>query len=107
MLRRSLRYPSMPSSSAQLIGVEEPIPRRRGGCVMRRLFSCGLGLALAMGGFAGVARAQFKSGGQAVELRLPTVSQRALSTQRIRVTHNTLNYFPPLVGGPQSWGKAV
>src|SRR5260370_23469 len=74
---------------------------------MRRLFSCGLGLALAMGGFAGVARAQFKSGGQAVELRLPTVSQRAISTQRIGLTDITVNYCRPLVGGREIWGKAV
>jgi Protein of unknown function (DUF2911) len=74
---------------------------------MRRLFSCGLGLALALGGFAGVARAQFKSGGQAVELRLPTVSQRAISTQRIGLTDITVNYSRPLVGGREIWGKEV
>src|ERR1700740_455621 len=74
---------------------------------MRRLFSCGLGLALALGGFAGVARAQFKSGGQAVELRLPTVSQRAISTQRIGLTDITVNYSRPLVGGREIWGKPV
>jgi hypothetical protein len=74
---------------------------------MRRLFSCCLGLALAMGGFVGVARAQFKNGAQAVELRLPTVSQRAISTQRIGLTDITVNYCRPLVGGREIWGKAV
>jgi Protein of unknown function (DUF2911) len=74
---------------------------------MRRLFSCGLGLALTMGGFAGVARAQFKNGGQAVELRLPTASQRAISMQRIGLTDITVNYCRPLVGGREIWGKAV
>jgi hypothetical protein len=66
-----------------------------------------LGLALAMGGFVGVARAQFKNGAQAVELRLPTVSQRAISTQRIGLTDITVNYCRPLVGGREIWGKAI
>jgi hypothetical protein len=74
---------------------------------MRRLFSSCLSLALAAGGFAGVARAQFKNGGQAVELRLPTLSQRAIGTQRIGLTDITVNYCRPLVGGREIWGKAV
>ncbi len=74
---------------------------------MRRLFSCCASLALAIGGFAGVARAQFKNGGQAVELRLPTISQRAIGTQRIGLTDITVNYCRPLVGGREIWGKAV
>ena len=74
---------------------------------MRRLFIYCTSLALAVGGFAGVAQAQFKNGGQAVELRLPTISQRAISTQRIGLTDITVNYCRPLVGGREIWGKAV
>ena len=74
---------------------------------MRRLLICCAGLALITGGFAGVARAQFKNGGQAVELRLPTISQRAITTQRIGLTDITINYCRPLVGGREIWGKAV
>src|SRR6266481_5149321 len=74
---------------------------------MRRLSYCCAGLALSIGGFAGVARAQFKSGGQAIELRLPTISQRAITTQRIGLTDISVNYCRPLVGGREIWGKAV
>src|SRR5712672_2651255 len=74
---------------------------------MRRLFISCAGLALALGGFAGDARAQFKNGGQAIELRLPTLSQRAIGTQRIGLTDITVNYCRPLVGGREIWGKAV
>ena len=74
---------------------------------MRRLFSCCAGLALAIGAFAGVAQAQFKNGGQAVELRLPTISQRAITTQRVGLTDISVNYCRPLVGGREIWGKAV
>src|SRR6202047_2615686 len=74
---------------------------------MRRLFSCCASLALAIGGFAGVARAQFKNGGQAVELRLPTISQRPIGPQPIGLTDITVNYCRPLVGGREIWGNAV
>ena len=74
---------------------------------MRRLFISCAGLAVALGSFAGVARAQFKNGGQAIELRLPTLSQRAIGTQRIGLTDITVNYCRPLVGGREIWGKAV
>src|SRR6195256_1580037 len=74
---------------------------------MKRLFISCAGLALALGGFAGNARAQFKNGGQAIELRLPTLSQRAIGTQRIGLTDITVNYCRPLVGGREIWGKAV
>ena len=74
---------------------------------MRRFFISCASLALAIGAFAGVAQAQFKNGGQAVELRLPTLSQRAISTQRIGLTDITVNYCRPLVGGREIWGKAV
>jgi len=62
---------------------------------------------LAWGLFASSAQAQFKNGGQAVELRLPTLSQRAVATQRIGLTDITINYCRPLVGGREIWGKAV
>jgi Protein of unknown function (DUF2911) len=74
---------------------------------MKRVFSSCASLALVIGGFAGVARAQFKNGGQAIELKLPTLSQRAISTQRIGLTDITVNYCRPLVGGREIWGKAV
>jgi hypothetical protein len=74
---------------------------------MRRFFGSCLGLAVAFGSFAGVARAQFKNGGQAVELRLPTLSQRSIGMQRIGLTDITVNYCRPLVGGREIWGKAV
>ncbi len=74
---------------------------------MNRLCGCCTSLMLACGFFAGSAEAQFKNGGQAVELRLPTLSQRAVSTQRIGLTDITINYCRPLVGGREIWGKAV
>src|SRR6266478_10168346 len=89
------------------IASQERFPIEEEGVFMRRLFYCCAGLALITGGFAGVARAQFKNGGQAIELRLPTISQRAITTQRIGLTDITVNYCRPLVGGRQIWGKAV
>lgn len=74
---------------------------------MRRLIGCCAALTLAMGGLASVARAQFKNGGQAIELKLPTVSQRSITTQRIGLTDITVNYCRPMVGGREIWGKAV
>ena len=74
---------------------------------MRRLIIYCTSLTVGVGGFTGVAQAQFKNGGQAVELRLPTISQRAISTQRIGLTDITVNYCRPLVGGREIWGKAV
>src|SRR5260370_21520128 len=74
---------------------------------MNRLGRCGLGLVLALGGWAVGAEAQFKNGGQAVELRLPTLSQRAVTTQRTGLTDITINYCRPLAGGREVWGKAV
>jgi tetratricopeptide (TPR) repeat protein len=74
---------------------------------MKRFLSSCASFALAAGGFAGVAQAQFKNGGQAIELRLPTLSQRAIGTQRIGLTNITVNYCRPLVGGREIWGKAV
>src|SRR5436305_6039380 len=80
--------------------------RQRRVC-MRKVFIACAALALVAGSFTGTARAQFKNGGQAIELRLPTLSQRAISTQRIGITDITVNYCRPLVGGREIWGKAV
>ncbi len=74
---------------------------------MNRLGRCGVALVLAWGCFAVGAEAQFKSGGQAIELRLPTLSQRAVTTQRVGLTDITINYCRPLAGGREIWGKAV
>jgi Protein of unknown function (DUF2911) len=56
---------------------------------------------------APLACAQFKSGSQATELVLPTLSQRATVTQRIGLTDITITYHEPLVGGREIWGKVV
>ena len=74
---------------------------------MNRLCRSGVTLVLAVGCWAAGAQAQFKNGGQAVELRLPTLSQRAVATQRIGLTDITINYCRPLVNGREIWGKAV
>jgi hypothetical protein len=71
--------------------------------VFRGLFS----ILLACGFLAGSAEAQFKSGGQASQLKLPTLSQRAVSTQRVGLTDITIVYYRPLVGGRKVWGQAV
>src|SRR5712691_1235 len=81
--------------------------RTEEGVFMNRLGRCGVGLALALGCWAVGAEAQFKNGGQAVELRLPTLSQRAVTTQRVGLTDITINYCRPLAGGREIWGKAV
>src|SRR5258708_25341660 len=74
---------------------------------MNRLGRRGLGLVLALGCCAVGAEAQFKNGGQAIELRVRTLSQRAVTTQRIGLTDITINYCRPLVNGREIWGKAV
>jgi tetratricopeptide (TPR) repeat protein len=53
------------------------------------------------------ASAQFKNGSQATELKLPTISQRAIVTQRIGLTDITVNYCRPLVGGRELFGKTI
>jgi hypothetical protein len=70
---------------------------------------CGYSTVLLISGILlqGSAQAQFKNGGQAVELKLPTLSQRSVITQRIGLTDITINYCRPLVGGREIWGKAV
>ena len=57
--------------------------------------------------FAITTQAQFKNGAQATELKLPTISQRAITMQRVGLTDITINYCRPLVGGRQIWGAAV
>jgi tetratricopeptide (TPR) repeat protein len=74
---------------------------------MRTMHRCVLGLALSAGCFAGSASAQFKNGGQAIELRLPTLSQRSVVTQRVGITDITIDYCRPLAGGRTLWGKEI
>jgi tetratricopeptide (TPR) repeat protein len=66
-----------------------------------------LGLLLATATLASTANAQFKNGSQATELKLPTISQRSIITQRIGLTDITVNYCRPLVGGRQLFGKEI
>ena len=74
---------------------------------MRKLWKCFLGLLVATGCMAGSAEAQFKNGTQATELRLPTISQHGVLTQRIGLTDITITYHRPLAGGRKIWGEAV
>ena len=74
---------------------------------MRITYRCSLGMVLAFGCLAGSARAQFKNGGQATELKLPTLSQRSILTQQVGLTGITINYCRPLVGGRTLWGKEI
>lgn len=74
---------------------------------MRRVCSVFLISLVGAGCLAGRADAQFKSGAQATELNLPTVSQRASVTQRIGLTDITIVYYEPLVGGRDLWGKII
>jgi tetratricopeptide (TPR) repeat protein len=64
-------------------------------------------LAAGFTGLPGSAHAQFKNGGQATELALPTLSQRAITTQRIGLTEVTITYHAPLVGGRKIWGAVI
>src|ERR1700732_4530668 len=68
-------------------------------CVLSFLWGCGC--------LGGGAQAQFKNGGQATELKLPTLSQRAVNTQRIGLTDITITYCRPLVGGRTLWDKEI
>jgi tetratricopeptide (TPR) repeat protein len=74
---------------------------------MRAVYRCSLGMVLAMGCVASGAQAQFKNGGQATELKLPTLSQRSIVTQQIGLTDITVNYCRPLVGGRTLFGKEI
>jgi len=78
-----------------------------GGDPMRNLFRLYLGFLTASLFLAGNAQAQFKNGGQATELAIPTLSQHAAVTQRIGLTDVTINYHAPLAGGRKLWGTAV
>ena len=74
---------------------------------MRRMSRCLLSLVVGCGCLATSAHAQFKNGSQATELKLPTLSQRSIVTQRIGLTDITVNYCRPLVAGRALWGKEV
>jgi hypothetical protein len=74
---------------------------------MRNRYRCLLGLVVVLGCLTGSANAQFKNGSQATELKLPTLSQRSIITQRIGLTDITINYCRPLVGGRTLWGKEI
>jgi len=56
---------------------------------------------------AAEAHAQFKNGQQTVTLTLPTVSQRAVLTQRIGLTDVTIVYHRPQVGGRKIFGDLI
>jgi hypothetical protein len=77
------------------------------GVCMRTRKNFLLGLLLASATLASTASAQFKNGSQATELKLPTISQRSIITQRIGLTDITVNYCRPLVGGRQLFGKEI
>jgi tetratricopeptide (TPR) repeat protein len=81
--------------------------KQEGGARMNKVPRFSLGLLLVFGFLAGAANAQFKNGGQAVELKLPTLSQRSIITQRVGLTDITINYCRPLVGGRTLWGKEI
>jgi len=74
---------------------------------MSNVYRCVLSFLLGCGCLAGSAQAQFKNGGQATELKLPTLSQRAVNTQRIGLTDITITYCRPLVGGRTLWDKEI
>src|SRR5580765_7452973 len=74
---------------------------------MRRFQRCSLGFAMAVCCVAGSARAQFKNGSQATELKLPTLSQRSIITQQIGLTNITVNYCRPLAAGRTLFGKEI
>jgi tetratricopeptide (TPR) repeat protein len=74
---------------------------------MRKTLIYLAGLTFGLAVLAGTAHAQFKNGGQAIELKLPTQSQRASVTQRIGLTDITINYYRPLAGGRKLWGAEV
>src|ERR1700759_148990 len=74
---------------------------------MQAVKRLGLCLLLAATVIAVPASAQFKNGSQATELKLPTLSQRSIVTQRIGLTDITVNYCRPLAGGRELLGKAI
>ena len=74
---------------------------------MKTVNRLGLCLFVASTVVALPASAQFKNGSQATELKLPTLSQRSIVTQRIGLTDITVNYCRPLAGGRELFGKAI
>jgi tetratricopeptide (TPR) repeat protein len=74
---------------------------------MQAVNRLGLCLLIAATVVAVPASAQFKNGSQATELKLPTLSQRSIITQRIGLTDITVNYCRPLVGGRELFGKTI
>ena len=74
---------------------------------MRNLVRLYLSFAAVSLFLAANASAQFKNGGQATELAIPTISQHAVVTQRIGLTDVTINYHSPLVGGRKIWGTPL
>ena len=74
---------------------------------MRKSLKYFASLAFSFAALAGTAQAQFKNGGQATELKLPTLSQRASTAQRIGITDITINYCRPLVAGRKLWGSEI
>src|SRR5260221_14378473 len=75
------------------------------GVFMRRLFSCCASLALAIGGFAGVGRAQFKKGGEAGGGRVAGDNQPAIWKEVQRGERDNLNHRRPVGGGSGIRGK--
>jgi tetratricopeptide (TPR) repeat protein len=67
----------------------------------------GIGLLVALAGLTSNAKAQFKNGSQATELKLPTLSQRSSITQRIGLTDITIAYCRPQVAGRKLWDKEI
>jgi tetratricopeptide (TPR) repeat protein len=80
---------------------------RKEGAPMRKMCRISLGFLLGFGCLAGSANAQFKNGSQATELQLPTLSQRAVVTQRIGLTDITIVYHRPLANGRKIFGATV
>lgn len=73
---------------------------------MRITSRLSFGLLFASLALAATVSAQFKNGNQATELSLPTLSQHAVTTQRIGLTDVSINYHAPLVGGRKLFGSA-
>jgi tetratricopeptide (TPR) repeat protein len=83
------------------------ISSRKEGVPMGKMCRISLGFLLGFGCLAGSANAQFKNGSQATELQLPTLSQRAVATQRIGLTDITIVYHRPLANGRKIFGAIV
>src|SRR6266436_6812837 len=95
------------ANSGATVGRFHVMSPRKEGAPMRKMYGISLGILLGLGCLAGEANAQFKNGAQATELNLPTLSQRAVVTQRIGLTDITIVYYEPSVGGREIWGKTI